>query len=57
MFDAVYGFFFLHLQLLQGETRFGSRGNNDVLRILFKPKNNIVTRSRPIPPPACGGAP
>lgn len=42
---------------IQGETRLGSRGNSDVLRMLFKPRNNIVTRSKPIPPPACGGAP
>lgn len=40
-----------------GEILLGSRGNREVLRILSKPRNSIVTRSKPIPPPACGGAP
>lgn len=41
----------------QGAKRLGSRGNIDVLRMLFKPRNNITTRSRPTPQPPWGGAP
>ncbi len=32
---------------VHGVTRFGSRGNMDVLRMLSRPRNSIVTRSRP----------
>lgn len=40
-----------------GAKRFGSRGKSDALRILLSFKNNMTTLSKPIPPPACGGAP
>jgi len=43
--------------LLYGSSRLGSLGNSDARRILFSFKNNISTRSRPIPPPPCGAHP
>ena len=42
---------------IHGVTRFGSRGNMDVLRILSRPRKSMTTRSMPMPPPACGGQP
>ena len=35
----------------QGSNRFGSLGKRDARRMLFSFKNNINTRSNPIPPP------
>lgn len=35
----------------QGAKRLGSRGNMEVLRMLFRPRNNITTRSKPTPHP------
>lgn len=43
--------------LLYGSNLFGSRGNNDARLMLFNFKNNIKTRSKPIPPPPCGAQP
>ena len=40
-----------------GERRFGSLGKRDVFRMLGRPQKSITTRSRPMPPPACGKAP
>ena len=40
-----------------GDKRFGSRVNMVHLRMLSNPKNNITTRSKPMPPPPCGNAP
>ena len=36
---------------IYGSSLFGSRGNIDARRMLFSFKNNINTRSSPIPPP------
>ena len=41
----------------QGERRFGSLGKSDDFRMLESAQKSITTRSRPMPPPACGKAP
>lgn len=35
-----------------GVIRFGSRGKRDVFLMLSRPRYNMVTLSKPIPPPA-----
>ena len=42
---------------LYGLQRLGSRGNMDAFRTLSRPKYRKTTRSRPTPPPPCGGMP
>jgi len=53
--SSTYKYDFLRLiDRSYGVKRVGSRGNIDVLRILLRLRNNITTRSIPIPPPPCG---
>lgn len=42
---------------IYGVRRFGSLGNMLDLRMLFKPKYNMTTLSKPTPHPPCGNAP
>lgn len=47
----------LYRCFLYGSSLFGSLGNNEARLMLFSFKNNISTRSKPIPPPPCGAHP